>query len=278
MVSYFVNNQVIAENLYSDDCQKKLSICLETNGFSFTVINADKKMLAFGDIVCNFPNTLSQIISLIKQIFSDLRVDFVVMDEVELIVMSNKYTWIPGHLFEASHAREYFNLVTPLEVRELVCHDYSEKIQAYSVFAYADTIISAFKVAIPGIKIRSQQSKMVESSLLDRSKSKSVIYVYVSKKSLDVCVFSNKNFVLSNSYVHETTDDIVYYLLLIERQLNLNSENVEVHISGDIDRKAFTYMEKFFNKLFLYSGNDSVSFSADEMYKIPLYKYSLFLG
>jgi hypothetical protein len=65
---------------------------------------------------------------------------------------------------------------------------------------------------------------------------------------------------------------------LIERQLNLNSENVEVHISGDIDRKAFTYMEKFFNKLFLYSGNDSVSFSADEMYKIPLYKYSLFLG
>ena len=37
-------------------------------------------------------------------------------------------------------------------------------------------------------------------------------------------------------------------------------------------------MEKFFNKLFLYSGNDSVSFSADEMYKIPLYKYSLFLG
>ena len=50
MVSYYINNQIISEGLKTSDCQKKLSICLETNGFSFTIINETNKMFAFGDI------------------------------------------------------------------------------------------------------------------------------------------------------------------------------------------------------------------------------------
>ena len=70
MVSFYINNKIISDNIKTTDCQKKLSICLETNGFSFTVINEKNKMLAFGDVACVFPETLSQVITLIKQIFS----------------------------------------------------------------------------------------------------------------------------------------------------------------------------------------------------------------
>ena len=55
MVSFYINNKIISDNIKTTDCQKKLSICLETNGFSFTVINEKNKMLAFGDVACAFP-------------------------------------------------------------------------------------------------------------------------------------------------------------------------------------------------------------------------------
>ena len=135
MVSYYINNQIISEGLKTSECQKKLSICLETNGVSFTIINETNKMFAFGDITCVFPETLSQIIVMIKQVFADLNREYALMDVTELIVSSNKSTWIPESLFDAKHTREYFKVLSPLEVKETVFHCYSERLEAYSVFA-----------------------------------------------------------------------------------------------------------------------------------------------
>lgn len=276
MVSYFINSKTVLENFNSTDYQKKLSICLETNGFSFTIINEKNKMFAFGDVSCAFPETLSQIIVLIKQVFTDLNVEYALMDETELIVSSNKSTWVPESLFDAKHTREYFRVLSPLEVKETVFHCYSERLEAYSVFAYLDTIVSAFKVAIPGIKVKSQHSKMLETPLLERSRMKTLVEVYVRKKEFDVAIFSNKTFLFSNTFKYDDKLDIAYFTLLAVKKLNLNQANLELSISGKVDRDMFESMERFFPKVNLYAGSNIV-FADNEMYKIPLYQYSMLL-
>jgi len=276
MVSYYINNQIISGELKTSDCQKKLSICLETNGFSFTIINEKNKMLAFGDITCAFPETLSQIIVLIKQVFADLNIEYALMDEMELIISSNKSTWVPESLFDAKHTREYFKVLSPLEVRETVFHCYSERLEAYSVFTYLDTIVSAFKVAIPGIKLKSQHAKTLETPLLERSRMKTLVEVYVRKKEFDVAIFSNKTFLFSNTFKYDDKLDIAYFTLLAINKLNLNQANLELSISGKVDRDMFETMERFFPKVNLYTGS-KVVFADNEMYKIPLYQYSMLL-
>ena len=276
MVSFYINNKIISDNIKTTDCQKKLSICLETNGFSFTVINEKNKMLAFGDVACAFPETLSQVITLIKQIFSDFGIEYALMDEVELIVPSNKCTWVPESLFDAAHARGYFNVLSPLDVKETVFYTYSEKLQAYSVFAYMDTIVSAFRVAIPGIKVRSQQSKMLDTSLLEKSRMKTVVEIYVRKKEFEIAVFDNKSLILSNIFRYDNKSDISYLLLLAIRHLNLNQDVMELYISGMVDKDMFVSMERFFPKVILYTGK-KIDFSDNEMYRIPLYQYSMLL-
>lgn len=276
MVSYYINNLIISENVKTADCQKKLSICLETNGFSFTILNEKNKMFAFGDITCVFPDTLSQIIVLIKQVFADVHIEYALMDEVELIVASSKSTWVPESLFDAAHTREYFNVLSSLEVKETVFYCYSERLQAYSVFAYSDTIVSAFKVAIPGIKVKSQHSKMLETPLLERSRMKSVVEVYVRKKEFDIAVFANKSLLLNNTFKYADKSDITYLTLLAINNLNVNRDALEVCISGKVDRDMFAGMERFFPKVVLYTGS-KVEFADNEMYKIPLYQYSMLL-
>ncbi|MBR5778844.1 MAG: DUF3822 family protein [Bacteroidales bacterium] len=274
MVSYFINNQIISENINSADNQKKLSICLETNGFSFTVTNSKNQLLAFVDIACSFPETLSQVIALVKQIFVDLRLDYMLMDDVELIIPTCKHTWVPESLFDAAHSRSYFKVLCPLDVKESVFYSYSEKLQAYSVFAYWDTIVSAFKVFIPGIKVKSVQTKMLETQLLEKSRMKTIIEVYVRKKDFDVAIFDNKNFVLGNSFKYADKSDIVYHILLLSQQMNISQDNIDVYISGKVDKAMYAYMEKFFGRMNLYTGK-KLEFTDNEMYKIPLYQHSL---
>ncbi len=274
MSSYIINTHISADIAKVADSQKRLSICLETNGFSFSIINLKRQLLSFGDIVCTYPNTLSQMIALIKQIFLDMKVDCVLMDAVELIVPTNKYTWIPEHLFEKSNEREYFNLVCDLAVTDVVCHDFSDKLKAYSVFAIPDILISAFKVAIPGIRIRNQQSKVVSTSLFEKSRMKPILNINVRKKEFDVCVFNNKNVLVCNTFLYSNNSDIVYYALNLIKQLHVNEELLEVHIAGKVDRAMFAYLEQFFRKVVLYTGT-KLEYSNVEMYKIPLYKYSL---
>jgi hypothetical protein len=276
MVSFYINNKIISDNIKTTDSQKKLSICLETNGFSFTVIDKNNKMLAFGDIACVFPETLSQIITLVKQVFANLGIEYSLMDEVELIVPSNKCTWIPESLFDTTHIREYFNVLSPLEVKETVFYTYSEKLQAYSVFTYVDVIVSAFKVVMPGIKVRSQQSKMLDTLLLEKSRMKSIVEIYVRKKEFEIAVFDNKSLVLSNIFKYGNNSDISYLILLVLKHLNINKDAMELYISGMVDRDMFTSVERFFPKVILYVGK-KVDFSDNEMYRIPLYQYSMLL-
>ena len=274
MVSYFINSKAVLEDFNSTDYQKKLSICLETNGFSFAVTNEKNQLLAFFDIACNFPDTLSQIIELIKKIFAEIHIEYMLMDELELIVPTNKHVWIPEHLFDQTKTREYFNLITPLQVKETVFHSYSEKIQAYSVFAYSDTIISAFKVTMPGIKVRSQHAKMIETQLLEKSRMKTNIEIYLRKDYFDIVIFDNKGFLISNTYKYSTKNDVVYYTLLLINQFRLNQDATEVYLSGKVDRDIYAYMEKFFRKITLYVGK-KMQFTTNEMYYIHLYQYSL---
>lgn len=276
MVSFYINNKIISDNIKTTDSQKKLSICLETNGFSFTVIDKNNKMLAFGDIACVFSETLSQIITLVKQVFANLGIEYSLMDEVELIVPSNKCTWIPESLFDTTHIREYFNVLSPLEVKETVFYTYSEKLQAYSVFTYVDVIVSAFKVVMPGIKVRSQQSKMLDTLLLEKSRMKSIVEIYVRKKEFEIAVFDNKSLVLSNIFKYGNNSDISYLILLVLKHLNINKDAMELYISGMVDRDMFTSVERFFPKVILYVGK-KVDFSDNEMYRIPLYQYSMLL-
>jgi hypothetical protein len=233
-------------------------------------------MLAFGDIACVFPETLSQIITLVKQVFANLGIEYSLMDEVELIVPSNKCTWIPESLFDTTHIREYFNVLSPLEVKETVFYTYSEKLQAYSVFTYVDVIVSAFKVVMPGIKVRSQQSKMLDTLLLEKSRMKSIVEIYVRKKEFEIAVFDNKSLVLSNIFKYGNNSDISYLILLVLKHLNINKDAMELYISGMVDRDMFTSVERFFPKVILYVGK-KVDFSDNEMYRIPLYQYSMLL-
>jgi hypothetical protein len=80
--------------------------------------------------------------------------------------------------------------------------------------------VSAFKVFIPGIKVKSVQTKMLETQLLEKSRMKTIIEVYVRKKDFDVAIFDNKNFVLGNSFKYADKSDISLLVAITRQRLS----------------------------------------------------------
>ena len=81
---------------------------------------------------------------------------------------------------------------------------------------------------------------------------------------------------MSNIFRYDNKSDISYLLLLAIRHLNLNQDVMELYISGMVDKDMFVSMERFFPKVILYTGK-KIDFSDNEMYRIPLYQYSMLL-
>ena len=102
------------------------------------------------------------------------------------------------------------------------------------------------------------------------------VEIYVRKKEFEIAVFDNKSLVLSNIFKYGNNSDISYLILLVLKHLNINKDAMELYISGMVDRDMFTSVERFFPKVILYVGK-KVDFSDNEMYRIPLYQYSMLL-
>ena len=70
-MSYKVNSFITSDTRIQDG-DKKLSICLSANGFSFSVISLSGKLLAIGDVDCDTPKSVAAVLMQLREIFGKL--------------------------------------------------------------------------------------------------------------------------------------------------------------------------------------------------------------
>ena len=77
------------------------------------------------------------------------------------------------------------------------------------------------------------------------------MHVIVSADQFVVGIFKDNKLLLLQTYNYQTPDDVSYHLLAICSQLNLNSEEIKVYVSGLIDEQSTLYLEllKYFLQL-----------------------------
>lgn len=170
----------------------------------------------------------------------------------QLVVLSDCFVWMPDSLYEAGNERQYLSSVCDIPQGAMLCVDHNPQVQAHCIFACDSTWVNAFKIAVPGIRIRCQHSLYASDDLFLRSDLKSLMLVHLRDGKADYMVLCNKNLMLSNTFPASTTEEAVYHALNLSQQLRLAEADMEVLLCGRVERPEYGTFARFFPRVDLY--------------------------
>lgn len=232
----------------------RLSICLRTNGFSFSVLTMGQELLTFGEAEVDLHRPISLLPGALKAFFAENGIATFGCKEARLVVPSAHGVWVPEHLYEPERDRQYLRMVANVDSRWGTYHSYDGGLKSYMVFTADAEVVTAFKLAIPGIDVMSQHSVLANNMLKDRSLKHPVVLMHVREGVGDYLAWFNNQLLLSNSMSATDEGELLYHALEVMKGLHLETPDMELAICGKVDRDMYGMLQHYFPNVTLYTG------------------------
>lgn len=231
---------------------KRLSICLAADGFSYTELSTQGELLAFGEAKGQHAGLMTDATRDIRQFFAEVGIRPIGFRRMELMVCSDENVWVPDEVYTTAANRSYLRLVggSGQSVLTASCRD----IASTAVFSAPDTITTAFKVALPGLTITSQHVRM--TGCVRISGGKPMLLSHWRGNKVDIAAFSNGSYVYGNTLSFTDESTMAYQLVEIVRTLGLS--DAAMYMCGDVDRERFALLRPFFPRVELFTGSCNI--------------------
>ncbi len=219
----------------------KLSIQLCLNGFSFSVFDtARKKFIYLEHINTSGLNTCDELFEKLKIILKNNDYLNLEYKQVKAIVHANKSTIVPSELFNISSAKDIFSFNHNRNPESELFYNLIVNNDSFLISEANSKIITLLKEKFNNVKIYHQATSFIESnlSLFKNKLSVPKVFINKSKDYVDIIVLKDNKLLLHNTFNYKSLEDFVFNVMYIYEQLKLNSTEVELLISGNIDKKA----------------------------------------
>lgn len=273
----YITNSFISSDKEVPSYDKRISICLETNGFSFSIVTTQDELLNFGAVAYEGTPGMTDAVQMIRNVWSEHNIVPFGFHEVELVVPARYCVLVPDELYEAGNDRKYLEPLVKIPFGQSVFCAHNEVLGAQAVFTADTNMVSAFKIAMPGLKVRCQYNKLINADLMKSSKMRSVMVLYLGKEVMDVVVYCNRKVQLANSYPYANTQEAVYSAVNIMKQLHLENAQLDVLLCGDVSRECYAEMRPYFPHTDLYCGRPLTKATV-ELQHLHTYRHVLTLS
>lgn len=216
-------------------------------------IGMDGALLAVNDTINNkyiafekyaFQNIYSfrLIPDLLEMIFKNSKILPHTYKTMTCVVVNDRSTLIPNPLFENDKKEMYLKFNVSLEEDELVFADDLKGLDAKNIFAVPVGLKSKLESIYNNVSFHHFSSALIEN-LLTQNKNQTAkkLYVHVQASHFEMVVIEGKNLIFYNTFHHHSAEDFMYYLLFACEQLQLNPENMELVLLGEIERNSALY-------------------------------------
>jgi hypothetical protein len=159
-------------------------------------------------------------------------------NKVSVQLSNHQYTFIPSTLFKAEDSEKYFFFNHPKKPNHRV---ETEPIKAYdilNVFSVDEQVLASLKKVFTDFSIHHHTTSLLQSVKLQSGKDNRVMYMHFRSGWIDLIVTEGKKLVLCNSFNYKSTEDAVYYILLVCEQLGLNPPSLDLVIIGEIEKES----------------------------------------
>lgn len=275
-MSYKINTFVATRKAVVSN-ERRLSICLGTDGFSFAERSSHGELLSLCEVTCDLDGAMATLVGDLRGVLAEANIQPVGYGACELLVPSRLFVWVPEHLYDASRERSYLEALGKVPAGSVIYSSYCEVLKSWMVFAVEQSAVSAFKIAITGLKVHCLHEKLVNETVMEQSAERSLLMMHLRKGATDFAVISNKKLLMSNSYDCANVDEALYHALNITKEFHLEEMPMRVALCGDVDRAVYGRIRPFFPEVVLYAGRP-LKLAEPEMQQQPLYRHALILS
>jgi len=240
---------------------KKLSIQVSLNGLSFCVTDTvSHKVLASDDLIFETQLNPAEVALELQQLLEKHQLEKIAFDDVLVVHRNTLFSLVPKPLFEAEKLTSYLTFNARIFPTDAVAYDILENQDIVNVYVpYAN--LNNYIYALYGEFTYLHNGTIIVQSLLNNyTQTKDpVCYVNVSKGQLDITVLGQKQLLLYNSFLYESDEDFIYYLLFVLEQLGLEPESTTVKLFGAIeeDDTVFKLCYKYIQNLQVFAPASS---------------------
>ena len=230
--------KIIREN----KSNKKLSIQVSLNGLSFCILDQQEKKITYFKRI-DFEKQLDpiKILSQIELTYESEKELNQPVDDVVLLFTNSLFTLVPAILFDENNAASYLKFNTKILKTDFIAFDKIDK-QIVNVYIPYANITNYFFDKYGEFEYRHSLSVLIESLLHTYSKdNKHKVYLHSHLKTYELVIIENNKLIFANSFEYETKEDFLYYLLFTAEQLNLDPQEFELILLGDISKDSEEY-------------------------------------
>ncbi|HSN50678.1 MAG TPA: DUF3822 family protein [Bacteroidales bacterium] len=194
---------------------------------SFGIIDRDKNLVTG---IGSFENPVFSVLDE----FRWLRNPF---HSTKISLLNNRYTLIPEQLFIPEEKETYTSfLLDSRKENEEIRSDRIEHAGIYSVYAIPEHFPDKLHSVLPDAKLYHISGVLIRSLLVNFSHSLSSVQIFlnVRDEAFDLLIFSEKQLQYCNSFNIRTPEDLVYYLIFVMEQLDLDPEVVPMFLLGEV--------------------------------------------
>lgn len=256
---------------------KRLSICLKSNGFSFSRTTLSGVLLTFGEVGMDMYRPMSELTADLKDFFLQYSISPFDFEEMLLIVPSEASVWIPRQLFDEEHKVDYLKPIFAVPDGMACFSNYNEEVEAYNVFAANTSIETAFKIVLPGIEVYSQTNILASPQLLQESRYTPIILLHQRQNVCDFMVCRDGRLLLSNTFDVQTDEERLFRALELMKGLKVEDAQLTLYICGDVDRQTYVSLRGYFPQIKLYNGRP-LRYMNPEFQSLKTYNHVLVLS
>ncbi len=217
--------------------QNTLSIRLGTDGFSFSILNP----LESGSPVPQaYPVDITlSLTANVKRACNEIAAWNLPYRAVNILQGGKRFSPVPLEFFEDEQAESLFYHNHTRKENETVLYNLLQRSGIAMLFGMDKSAYTFLAARFPQARFYSASTPIVEYlSTRSRAGNSRKLYANLHADSMDVYAFERGQLLLANAFTCKATADRLYYLLYIWKQLGLEQERDELHLTGDLSDKG----------------------------------------
>ncbi len=248
---------------FSKSEQYTLSIRLSTDGFSFSVFNPHNNA---GTLITDYPIDRSlSLTANLKNAFNEVECLQYNYLRVNILMAEQRVTYVPLEVFEDEQAEELFYYNHPQQSNETILYNILSNNNLVVLFSIDKTTKNFLTEHFPNAKFFAQSTPLIDFfSSKSRLGNSRKIYAHLRKEGMEVFAYERGRVLLANSFPCKESADQVYYLLYIWKELGLEQERDELHLTGKFGNKEYLVQElqKYVRQVFIMNPATNLDFQA----------------
>ena len=189
-----------------------------------------------------------------------------------IIYYPENFTFIPLEFYDNQNPNIPGELVIGYQNDVFFMDNYLQNALGNIVFPVPSLLPETINSIFPGMQLLHPATILDNwlNKLPDR-KENSLMF-YFSKNSFSLLIYSKSKLLVSNSFVYQNSNDVVFYVISILKQIKLMPVNTSLYLTGEIlpNREMYNSLKKFFNSIIFLSPEIHVD---TEYFKEPLHRF-----